>query len=235
MAIDLKLFLCVTQLMLYCLGVFGRSVPICEGGKVWNVLLRVCECPQWTYWYYPTHGCEPCRERCRGEVTWCEAQPECRGYLQSLASTVKPGSTESPWTVPPAWQISVPDLKSLELAVIVIGAVLFIAVLVIIYIGWTVHKLKMQRPNKDHTVEKMRYEPEGALTDEDRRSTRLQPDTQESEELLSHGAQCAHEGTAPSDDTVRHSPVSDTELHKPAVAEHGEILQQHRDAENIRQ
>ncbi|XP_078690834.1 uncharacterized protein LOC144921572 isoform X2 [Branchiostoma floridae x Branchiostoma belcheri] len=88
---------------------------------------------------------------------------------------------------------------------------------------------------KDHIVEKMRYEPEGALTDEDRRSTHLQPDTQESEELLPHGAQCAHEGTCPSDDRIRHSPTSDTQLHKPAVAEHGELLQQHRDAENNRQ
>ncbi|CAH1273712.1 Hypp5185 [Branchiostoma lanceolatum] len=90
---------------------------------------------------------------------------------------------------------------------------------------------------KDLTIAKQRYEPDGALPEEARRSTCLQPDTQETEELLSHGAQCARVVTSPSpsDHDVRHSPTSDTELHKPSVNEHGDILQQHHDAENSNQ
>ncbi|XP_066292796.1 uncharacterized protein [Branchiostoma lanceolatum] len=252
MSIDFKSFkllLCV--ILAFCCivtDVFGRSVPRCEGGKVWNDLRRVCECPQWMYWYEPTHGCEPCSLLCRGEVSHCEARIECQGYLQSLISTRQPASTQSSWTIPPASQISelLTELKTWELAVIFIGAVLLIVVFMIICMGWTLCKLKKQisknaginahvqqpierQSIKDLTIAKQRYEPDGALPEEARRSTCLQPDTQETEELLSHGAQCAHVVTSPSpsDHDVRHSPTSDTELHKPSVNEHGDILQQH--------
>ncbi|XP_078612156.1 uncharacterized protein LOC144882313 [Branchiostoma floridae x Branchiostoma japonicum] len=252
MAINPNNLLCVVQLMLYCLDVFGRSVPSCEGGKVWNVQVRACECPQWTYWYQPTHGCEPCSQLCRGEVSHCEDQSECQGYLQSLTSTLKPVSTEPSWTVSPVGQNSAPltDLTTLKLFVIFIGLVVFILVWVNIYLVWTVCKKQVSKNAEinalqfdheraslmNHTREKQRYEPEGAPPVEARGSTSLQPDTQETEESTpAGGAQCAREVTSssPSDADVSHSPSSDTELHKPSV--NGDMLQEHHDAVNADQ
>ncbi|XP_035695402.1 uncharacterized protein LOC118429121 [Branchiostoma floridae] len=252
MAINLNILLCVMLLMPHCLDVLGRSVPSCEGGKVWNVQVRTCECPLWTYWYQPTHGCEPCSQLCRGEVSHCEDQSECQGYLQSLTSTLKPVSTESSWTVSPAGQnsASLTELTTVELAVIFIGLVVFILVLRMIFMEWTLCKLKKQvskiaginaqpferQSLMDHTWEKQRYEPDGALTEQDRGRTGLQPDTQETEESLPPGgAQCARVVTSssPSDDDVQHSPTSDTKLHKPSV--NGDMLQEHHDAVNADQ